>query len=156
MARKNKKTVVLAAGHGEPDWPSSQMKIAQDLPSFYDLGHDAQLSLPDPKPIENADALMVVGPQFKLDDKALWTIDQAIMRGIPDVFLIDTKRFSPGQFMVMPENTGLVELLKHYGVNVTDRLVYDSQSESVGMTQNVGGLAFTTRIRYPFILSLTH
>jgi gliding-associated putative ABC transporter substrate-binding component GldG len=155
MARKSKKIVAVTRGHGESEWRSSQLKLAQDLPAFYDLDHTVDLPLTTTGAIQ-ADALLVVGPTSKFDETSLWEIDQAIMRGIPAAFLLDSRRFMAGQFLMMPpQPTGLEDLLKAYGVDLTDQLVYDAQCETVGMTQNVGGLTFTTSIRYPYVPLVT-
>ena len=155
MTRKDKKKIAVTIGHGETAWKESKIKLAQDLPAFYDIDTPVALPLAGAAPIQ-ADALMVAGPQQKFDDKSLWAIDQAIMRGIPAAFLVDTQRFLASQFMVMPQSTGLEDLLKTYGVKLTSRLVYDAQCETVGMTQNLGGFAFTTSIRFPFVPQVTN
>jgi len=154
MARKNKKQIGTILGHGETPWRGSQIKLAQDLPAFYDLDHPIALPLATTGPI-SADAILIVGPQQKYDAPSLWAIDQMLMRGVPMAFLIDTKRFVNAQFMMAPLTTGLEDLLKTYGVKLTDQLVYDAECESVGMTQNVGGMAFTTSVRYPYIPQVT-
>ena len=92
-----------------------------------------------------------VGPKQKFDEKALWWIDQAIMRGVPAAFLIDSKNLMVAQFMVTSQETGLNDLLRHYGIELGDRLVYDAQCETIGVTQNMGGFAFQTSMRYPYI-----
>jgi gliding-associated putative ABC transporter substrate-binding component GldG len=153
MARKNKKKIGLIIGHGETDWRSSQLKLAQDLPMFYDFD-TINLPLSTTAPIQ-ADALLIVGPQQRYDDKSLFAVDQAIMQGIPVAFLLDAKKFMAAQFYAAPQTTGLEALLKSYGAGVSDRLVYDAQCASVGMTQNLGGFAFTTQLRYAYIPMVT-
>jgi ABC-type uncharacterized transport system involved in gliding motility auxiliary subunit len=98
-----------------------------------------------------ADAILVVGPKQKWDDKSLWALDQAVMRGIPVGFFIDIKNLMLNRFYVMPLDSGLGDLLKSYGVLLGDRLVYDLQCETIGLTQNMAGFAFTTSMRYPYI-----
>jgi gliding-associated putative ABC transporter substrate-binding component GldG len=154
MARKNKKVIGLVTGHGESKIEGSQMKVAQDLPTFYDL-RPIELPAAADAPIE-ADALLIAGPKQRYDEKSLWAIDQAIMRGIPAAFLLNRRSFMVQQFMMMPAaSTGLEEMVKNYGVSVSDELVYDAQCEVVQMTQNIGGFGFTTNIRYPFVPSVT-
>jgi ABC-type uncharacterized transport system involved in gliding motility auxiliary subunit len=154
MAQKNKKKIATLTGHGEPAWRGSSLKLSQDLAAFYDLSQEVSLPLSAEGPIQ-ADALLVVGPQSKYDDKSLWVIDQTLMSGVPVAFLIDTQRFSAGQFMMTPLKTGLEDLLATYGVQISDHLVFDAQCETVGMTQSVGGMALTTSIRYPFVPLVT-
>jgi gliding-associated putative ABC transporter substrate-binding component GldG len=154
MARKDRKQILSIGGHGEQAWRGSQLKVAQDLPAFYDLDRTATLTPATTTAIE-ADAFLLVGPQYKYDEKDLWTIDQAIMRGTPAAFLVDSKRLMLEQFMVTPAATGVEDLLKTYGVKLGDQLVYDAQCETVGMTQNLGGMSFTTSIRFPFVPLVT-
>jgi gliding-associated putative ABC transporter substrate-binding component GldG len=155
MARKNKKVIGNVIGHSEIEWRSSQIKAAQDLPSFYDLERSIPLPPSTTAPVD-VDAILIVGPQQKYDEKSLWQIDQAIMHGTPVAFLIDTKRFLAQQFYVMPQSSGLEDLLKTYGVKVGDQLIYDFQCATVGMTQNIGGLAFNTQVRFPYVPMITN
>ncbi len=149
MAARTKKTIAVISGHGETQWQGHSSKLAMDLADFYDL-KDTPLS-PSTTMAVQADALLVVGPKEKFDEKSIWAIDQAIMRGMPAAFLIDIKNFMPGRFLVTAQDAGLGDLLKHYGVLLGDRLLYDFQCESIGVTQNLGGLSFTTSLPYPYI-----
>src|SRR6185295_1579488 len=149
MAVRTKRTVALTSGHGEIQWNRGQSKLAADMSELYNL-------LDTPLPLSTtalltADALMVVGPKQKLDDPSLWAIDQALMRGIPVAFFIDIKDLKVNLFSVGPQDPGLADLLKNYGILLGDRLVYDRQCETIGITQNMGGFAFQTSLRYPYI-----
>ncbi len=149
MAVRTKKTIAITSGHGELTWDKGQSKLAADMSDLYDL-RDTPLPASATSAV-TADALMVVGPKQKFDDKSLWVIDQAIMRGIPVAFFIDIKNLMINQFYVTSQDSGLSDFLKHYGIQVGDRLIYDAQCETIGVTQNMGGFAFQTSIRYPYI-----
>ncbi len=149
MAVRKKKSIAVTSGHGETDWRGASAKVAADLADLYDL-KDVPLLDGATTPLE-ADALLIVGPRQKFDEKSLRAIDQAIMRGIPAAFLIDIKSFVAGRFFVTAQDAGLGDLLKHYGIVVGDRLIFDAQCESIGLVQNLGGYAFTTNLRYPYI-----
>jgi gliding-associated putative ABC transporter substrate-binding component GldG len=149
MAVRNKKTIALASGHREISWETGRTKLAQDVADLYDL-KPVPLPPGTTTPLE-ADALLVAGPQQKMDDKSFWVIDQAIMHGIPTAFLVDIKDLRVDQFMVTPNDSGLGGLLQHYGIALGNRLVYDAQCETIGLTQNLGGFAFNTSMRYPYI-----
>jgi ABC-type uncharacterized transport system involved in gliding motility auxiliary subunit len=56
----------------------------------------------------------------------------------------------------MPYDSGLKPMLEHYGVKLGDQLVYDSQCETVTMTQSLGGFMFNTNVPYPYLVSATH
>jgi len=123
--------------------------LDSDLAELYEL---KDVPLPGAATTQvQADALLIVGPKQKWDDKSLWAVDQMIMRGVPAAFLIDIKNLMIGRFYVAPQEAGLNDLLAHYGAQVGDRLVYDAQCETIGLTQNMSGFAFTTSMRYPYI-----
>jgi len=149
MALRTKKTIALTSGHGEAPWQTETSKLAADMQDLYAL-HDTSLPLATTASI-TADALLVVGPKQKFDDKSLWVIDQAIMRGTPVAFFIDIKNVMVNQFYVLSQDTGLDSFLSHYGVQLGDRLVYDAQCETIGITQNMAGFSYTSSMRYPFI-----
>ncbi len=149
MARTQKKVILLTSGHGEEPWRTPQSRLAEDLQQMYEL-RDLPLPVTSSAAVQG-DAIIVVGPKQRLDDKSLWTLDQAIMRGIPAAFLVDQKNFMASQFMVTPLDSGIAPLLQNYGVKLGDQLVYDAQCETVGMTQNISGFAFTTRVQYPYV-----
>ena len=149
MALRTRKTIALTSGHGELRWQTGQSKLAGDMSELYEL-RDTPLPLATTAPL-TVDAMMVVGPKQKLDDKSLWTIDQAIMHGTPVAFLVDAKNLLVKQFYITSQDSGLAELLQHYGIQLGNRLVYDAQSETIGITQNMSGFSFTSSIRYPYI-----
>lgn len=147
MAARTRKVIAMTSGHGEIPWDPSRVKLAGDLADLYDF---KAVALPSTAPI-TADALVILGPSQKMDEKSIWAIDQAIMRGMPAAFLIDIKSFTPGRFYVSPLDAGLHDLLKHYGVQLGDHLIYDAQCESIGVQQTMAGFSFNTRMRYPYI-----
>ncbi len=149
MTIRSKKTVAVTSGHGEIQWNKGQSKLASDMSELYDL---RDMPLPQSATATvTADALLVVGPKQKLDDKSLMAIDQAIMRGMPVAFFVDIKNLLINQFYVTSQDSGLADFLKHYGIQLGDRLVFDAQCETIGVTQNMGGFAFQTSMRYPYI-----
>jgi len=150
MARRTKKVVALTSGHGELKWASAgKSKLADDMSELYEI-RDTALPMATTAAF-SADVLVVMGPKQKMDAKSLWTIDQAIMRGIPTAFLIDIKNLMVNQFYAASLDSGLPDFLKSYGVQVGNRYVYDAQCETIGITQNMAGFAYTTSMRYPYI-----
>jgi len=154
MAVRTKKVIAVTSGHGEISLlqgaqGQAPSRLGEDLKELYDFSN---ITLPSTSPVSvQVDTLLVIGPKQKFDDKSLWVIDQAIMRGIPTAFLVDSKNLMINQFYATPLDHGLGELLKHYGAQLGDRLVYDAQCETIGVTQNVSGFAFQTSMRYPYI-----
>lgn len=154
MAARQKKTLAYTTGHGEANgFAGPRSPLAQDLEPLYEL-KPVSLSPATTAPIE-ADGLIVSGPAQRLDDAALRVIDQTIMRGIPVAFFVDAKNVMPQQFMTSPLESGLPPLLAHYGVQVGRQLVYDSQAETISITQNLGGFAIASQVRYAYIPVIT-
>lgn len=153
MSNRTKRVIALANGHSEIDLTRVKSTLADDLKQLYEI-KPVNLAVSSTGAVQ-ADALFVVGPRQKFDEKALWAVDQAIMHGIPTAFFVDAKSFSPGQFIVSPQDTGLAPLLTHYGFVLGDRLVYDRQSETVQMAQNFGNIQIPIAVRYPFIPLVT-
>lgn len=154
MAVRQKRTIYYSTGSGEPEWLGAKSHVAADLSSFYDV---KPLNLTaGATQLMTGDGLIVLGPTRKLSDQALWTIDQTLMRGAPVAFLVDAKSIYTSQFVAAPLDTGLAPLLKHYGVDMGDRLVYDAQAETIGIQQSISGFVIPMQIQYPFIPVITH
>ncbi len=151
MSHSTKKVIGLTTGHGETEWRTPEFKLSQDLAELYTF---LPVPLPPAAPMPaTMDALLVVGPKQKMDDRSLWEIDQAIMRGTPVAFLVDAKNVMVQQFYAAPVDSGLSPLLEQYGMKLGNQLVCDAQCETVTMTQNVFGLSIPTSVRY-FLIPL--
>ena len=86
---------------------------------------------------ENTDALLVVGPTGKYDDKELYKIDQFLLNGgSVAMFLSGTNvSITPSEIQMLPptfetsrNEAGLSDFLKHHGVELGTELVFDKQS----------------------------
>ena len=90
------------------------------------------------------DVLVVIGPQ-NLDEKALYAIDQHLMRGGALVVAAGNMAITydsySGGLGSQPITGGLQELLQHYGFTVENSLVMDSQNEPfpIPVVREVGG-----------------
>jgi hypothetical protein len=74
---------------------------------------------------KEVDALLVVGPQKSLSDRALYQLDQFLMRGgAAGVFLMNT-RPDLKNFRPVPIFSGLEPLLGHYGLQVGRDIILD-------------------------------
>ncbi len=76
--------------------------------------------------------LVVIGPQ-NLDEKALYAIDQHLMRGGALIVAAGNMGITYDQYSgglgSAPVVGGLREMLQHYGFTVEDTLVMDAQNE---------------------------
>lgn len=88
----------------------------------------------DSEPIpESISTLIVVSPSSKLSDYALFQLDQFLMRGNTLFLILDshsvimpqTNQYGGGQPAYIPRNTGIEELIKHYGVELEQAYVFD-------------------------------
>jgi len=77
------------------------------------------------------DALVIVAPE-NLDSKASYAIDQYLMRGGSVIIALSNYKIVPdpmsGFISLQPIETGLRELLSHYGVSVGTELVMDTSN----------------------------
>lgn len=117
---------------------------------------DAGLS--DGKVPSGTDLLMVMSPN-ELTEKALFAIDQFLMRGGQVVIAASPYEVTLGQGLsARKQNTGLRDWLAHHGVNLEESLVLDPQSASLPVPRNrtVGGLTFREiqMMPYPFFADL--
>jgi gliding-associated putative ABC transporter substrate-binding component GldG len=154
MATRTRKVVGYVTGVGEPDWLGQKSHVAQDLAVLYDL-KPVNLMTNTTAPFM-MDGLLVVGPARHLSDAMLWTVDQAIMRGIPTAFLVDAKTIQTSRFMSAPLDTGLTSFLQNYGFDLGNQLIFDAQAETIGISQNVGGFVIPMQMQYPFIPVISH
>ncbi|MEM6415765.1 MAG: Gldg family protein [Pseudomonadota bacterium] len=87
------------------------------------------------------DALVIAGPEG-LDNKALFAIDQFLMRGGSVVIAASAFKPNLGQELaIKKQSTGLEGLLGHYGISLGDSLVLDTQNTPfpVPIVRDLGG-----------------
>jgi hypothetical protein len=90
--------------------------------------------------------LLIVRPTERFSDFDLYQIDQALMRGTNLALLLDpfmepaqTGMPSPQQGQLIPVDTGLEKLLKHYGIAVNQSLAMDEKCFRQRMPDQYGG-----------------
>jgi len=127
LSEESRKKIGFTTGHGEPDLLGGQSPPLKLLRSRLQEEHDLQpveLGGVDGVP-NDIDALFVIGPQVPLSDRALYQVDQYLMRGGPTaVFVTNTK---PDMRTLRPQTVyhGLEAILGHYGVQVNRDVVVD-------------------------------
>ena len=104
-----------------------------------------------------ADLLVVVAPE-NLDDKALFAIDQFLMRG-GSVTLVTSPFISQvagGNLAMMNRPSGLEDWLAHHGLSIAESLVLDQQNSAfpIPVTREVSGFRFqeVRMVDYPFFV----
>ncbi len=154
---EDRKVIAYSIGHGEPDLskPEGPMRALVEgmgrkawlLP--VELGGEGLLA-------EEVDALLVIGPQVTLPERALYQIDQFVMRGgAAAVFLTHTR---PDMRTLRTErvNSGLEPLLGSFGVKANRDVVLDRvQNGAMRFPVRVGNKTGSREINYPLIVKAT-
>ena len=146
------KTVGLSAPQGMPPYMQQQMPQQPPGNEFNGLRDvlDSDFSvqsvdLPSGAVEAAADVLMVVDPS-SLEDKAVFAIDQYLMRGGTVVIASGAFRtlMSPQSLTATPALSGLDEWLAHHGVSIDPSLVMDPKNAAfpLPVTREVGGFTF--------------
>jgi ABC-type uncharacterized transport system involved in gliding motility auxiliary subunit len=112
---------------------------------------------------DDVDALIIAGPKAPLNDRAKYNVDQFLMRGKPVAFLIDgmiietPRQPMPGMETNQPRigrrvDTGLDDMLEHYGFRVRDDIISEPVQNVVGPVQVQGRLI---GINWPAFAAMT-
>lgn len=126
VANEERKTIAYTSGHQEPDLVSVTGPLETLATRVRDRYNLARVPLGGPELLpEDIDALLVIGPQQPLSDRALYQIDQLLMRGGAVGFFITNVK--PDMRALRPQNVlhGVEPLLGHYGVQINRDLVID-------------------------------
>ena len=134
VASPEEKTIGFLTGHDEHDIydeqnPDSYSRIREALQKQY--ATTAADTTKGNKIQDNINTLIVAGPKKALSERDKYEIDQFIMRGGRAIFLVDSIKISPGSIQATPLNTGLNDLLEHYGVKLGNNLVVDTSSNAM-------------------------
>lgn len=148
--------IAYMADYGTPPYRGTQRAmdaIQTDLSTFYNLAvqkYDFRGVSVAANPIpESIRTLLVVSPREPLSDYALFQIDQFLMRGNSLILLLDAFDVvvpgrSQGQSfnrpIYQPRNTGLEQLMSHYGVDLEQAFVLDEKSYVQMERTPAGGL----------------
>jgi len=124
-----------AAGHGIRDLNDDRQgagmlkRLGSDMYTFQEVDLEAG-EIP-----EDVGTIIINGPTEELTEKALFAVDQFLMRGGSVLAFVDSFREivpdQQGQFsgqapVYLPLNTGLDAMLEHYGVRVGKNYVLDA------------------------------
>ena len=145
VTSKEVKTVGFLSGHDEIDvFDQAFGPLRQELGRQYEVKN---VPIDGGKAIEaDVATLIIAGPKKELTEREKYEIDQFIMRGGRALFLIDPILIQYEGLNVTPLQTGLNDLLEHYGITLNDNLVLDV---SVGqLTYSQGFMTVTTDYAY--------
>jgi gliding-associated putative ABC transporter substrate-binding component GldG len=146
VSSEEEKTVAFLSGHNERDPYDEEANgcsvFRQELDKQYRV-RKVDTSKGDKIP-DDVDTLIVAGPE-KLSERDKYEIDQFIMRGGRAIFLIDPIKMEYGLF-AQPLETGLDDMLEHYGVKLGRNLTLDRFNENASFRS--GFVAYS--LPYPF------
>lgn len=155
--REDRKVLGWTLGHGEPDFTKDQGPVrglAEQLARKFEvrpIGLGGAGAIP-----EEVDALLVVGPQQTLGDRALYQLDQFVMRGGALAVFPTHTRPDMRSLQVTRVVSGLDPLLGHFGVKVGRDVVIDRvQNGALRFPVRSGGKMALRDINYPAIAKAT-
>lgn len=154
---KDRPIVAYSIGHGEPDLskPDGPMRALVEgigrkvylVP--VELGGAGQLA-------EEVDALLVIGPQKALNERALFQIDQFVMRGGAAAVFVTATRPDMRTLRTERVNSGLEPLIGSWGVQVNRDSVIDRVANgAMRFPVKSGNKVGSKEINYPLIVKAT-
>lgn len=131
-----KKVVAIATGHGEPDLAAAVGEQRHPLFAFAAaLAQDYELRAVDLKTEgqvpSDVDALLVLGPREKLEERALWAIDQHVMRGRALALFTLPVVPNVAELRLDPAPVEWKKLLSPWGIRFGTELILDRHSNGV-------------------------
>ena len=105
---------------------------------------------------EALDALMIIGPQQTYTERALYQLDQFVMRGGALAVFVANHKPDLRSMRVTPIFSGMEGILGHYGVQVNRDLIVDrKQNGKIRLPVRRGNNVISMPVNYPLIPSLT-
>jgi gliding-associated putative ABC transporter substrate-binding component GldG len=145
--------VGFVSGHGELD-SLELASLNNDLLEFYDVFH---VRLKENSDLHRYDALIIAKPATAFSPQEKYKLDQYIMNGGEVMFLIDKLHVnmdsvSREDYLAMPYDLNLDDLLFRYGVRLNADLVQDRNAALYPViTGQVGGKPQVQLIDWPFL-----
>lgn len=154
---KDRPVIAFSIGHGEPDLSQPDGPLRALTEGIGRKAFLAPLELGGAGEIaEQVDALLVIGPQKTLTDRALYQIDQFVMRGGAAAIFVTNTRPDMRSLRTERVNSGLEPLLGGWGVKVGRDIVLDRvENGAMRFPVRAGGKTGTKEINYPLIVKAT-
>lgn len=153
----DRKVIAFSTGHGEPDLSRPEGPLKSLMQSLAQKFAMVAVPLGGAGLIpEEVDALIIIGPQQSLPARALYQVDQFLMRGGSAGFFLMNTRPDLRTYRAVPVISGLEPLLGHYGVVVGRNILIDRvQNGSMRFPVRVGQSSGLREINYPLIPKAT-
>lgn len=155
LETKVEDTPILAwsVGHGEPDPTRPEGPLKDILAALSQRFYVQPVELGGPGVLdERVDALLVLGPQTPLPDRALWQIDQFLLSGKGVALFPTSTRPDLRTMRPVRVASGLEPLLGFYGVQVNRDLVLDRvQNGQMRLPTRQGDKVVAQAVNFPLL-----
>jgi gliding-associated putative ABC transporter substrate-binding component GldG len=148
MVRPTKKAVGYVSSNGALQLDELPKEVHTKLEEDFDLKL-VDLDDVSSEIFKTLDAVMLLGPTQKLDDQAVYALDQALLAGKPVAVAADSKKIDLRNFVGSPLDLGLDGWLVHVGLPVRKNLVLDLQNQKISVSAQQGWLSITNIVDYP-------
>lgn len=161
LSEKEKTKVAILQGRGissalanpmQPEQGGGEASLAQlreALSQLYDVRTIDITNEEERKKLKDVKALIVAAPKEKLTDKELFAVDQFLMSGKSVGFFLDRVKVNLMSFQGETLTTGVEDLVKSYGVEVKDNLVYDQMNQRIMVMQRAGPIQYRVPMPFP-------
>lgn len=158
LTNLDRKQIGLVKGHGESD-SLHVIGLKRELAEFYDV---SSTTLDTSARLQSYDALIIAKPTETFSPEHKYQLDQYIMRGGKVLFLIDKLDASMDsitreEYIALPYNLNLDDLLFRYGLRININLVQD---QSAGLypivTGQMGSKPKVQMLDWPFFPLINH
>ncbi len=141
VTRTEEKTVGFLSGHGEKDLEQDLTGLKKALEEQYRV-----IAVAGGEPVPNDVSTLVIAGPRAVPELDKYEIDQFIMRGGKTIFLVDAVELVEGMLQAKILESGMDDLLRHYGVGLTKELVLDPVNATASF--NMGFITFS--LPYPY------
>jgi gliding-associated putative ABC transporter substrate-binding component GldG len=150
---KDRPVLAWSTGSGEPDLTKPEGPLRDLMDNLAKKFTLAPIPLGGAGGIpEQVDALLVIGPQKALSDRAVYQIDQFILRGGAAALFVTHTRPDLRTYRPTTVSAGLEPLLGHYGVQVNRDIVLDRVNNGVmRFPMRVQGKSTMREVNYALI-----
>ena len=98
---------------------------------------------------EEVTALIIPGIRDSLSENQLWTLDQLIMQNTKTIFLADMVNADLQKQQATPNESNVIDLLRHYGIKMKHNLIIDESCGQINIQEKRGIFSVQTPMSYP-------
>ncbi len=142
------KSIAFSSGHGEPKLDEKMKRVKQELERNYKV---ISFDFTEKKDIPaDVVTMLVIGPTESWTDEDKFKLDQFLMRGGTVGFFIDNVTVDLQQLQAKDVDTGLGDMLTHYGITVEKNLIADPQCKRITVASQQGMFRMQHIVNFPF------